>query len=179
MSWSIPIVSILQKIRYNSIQLNTLHTQRYLALKQQLILYDLPIICFSIFSASFSNLGVVPPVYTTMIVTLISMGIAMLSSTKLYLSLDKNINLESELATSYYILSINIYKILKLTPTDLNARVFLDESFAEYSGLIQQSTIMLRGAKIDLLTINDDFDSDTGSIRSVDSFNILTDENEI
>jgi len=177
--WSRDIIDILERIRFNSIKLNEKHTQRYLALKQQLILYDLPIICFSIFSASFSNLGVVPDVYTTMIVTLISMGIAMLSSTKLYLSLDKNINLESELATSYYILSINIYKILKLTPVDLNARVFLDESFAEYSGLIQQSTIMLRGAKIDLLTINENFDSESGSIRSKDSFNILTDANEL
>ena len=83
------------------------------------------------------------------------------------------------MSRSYYILSITIYKILTLKPVDMNARLFLDEMFAEYSKLIEKSNIILKDTKKDLLTINEYCDSPTGSLVSNNSFNIITDNVEI
>ena len=57
----------------------------------------------------------------------------------------------------------------------MNPRLFLDEQFAEYSKLIEQSSIILKNSKKDLLTIH----SEGGSLKSIDSFNIITDEDSI
>lgn len=179
MSWDKNIVDILERIRYNSVQLNTKHTYQYLSYSRLLKWFDLPIIFASVASSSFSSLGVINPKYSQTIVTAISMFITVLSSTKLYLNLTSNINNETDLAKSYYILSITIYKILALKPIDMNARLFLDEMFAEYSKLIEKSNIILKDSKKDLLQINEYCDSESGSIRSIDSFNIITENDEL
>ena len=178
MNWTNDIINILERIRYNSVQLNTKHTHQYLAYSHLLKWFDLPIIISSVMSSSFSSLGVINPKYSQTIVTAISMFITILSSTKLYLNLTSNINNETDLSRSYYILSITIYKILTLKPVDMNARLFLDEMFSEYSKLIEKSNIILKDSKKDLLQINDYCDSPEGSLKSKDSFNIIT-ENDI
>ena len=179
MSWDNNIIDILERIRYNSVQLNTKHTHQYLSYSRLLKWFDLPIIVCSVFSSSFGSLNAVNPKYSTMVTTSISMFITVLSSTKLYLNLTSNINNETELSRSYYILSITIYKILTLKPVDMNALLFLDEMFAEYSKLIEKSNIILKDTKKDLLTINEYCDSPTGSLVSNNSFNIITDNDEI
>ena len=179
MSWDRNIVDILERIRYNSVQLNTKHTYQYLSYSRLLKWFDLPIIISSVMSSSFSSLGVINPKYSQTIVTAISMFITVLSSTKLYLNLTSNINNETDLAKSYYILSITIYKILALKPNDMNARLFLDEQFSEYSKLIEKSNIILKDSKKDLLQINEYCDSESGSLKSSDSFNIITENDEL
>ena len=173
--WDKDIINILERIRHNSIKLNESHTTRYLQFAQLLKYFDLPIIICSVFSSSFSSTGLVNPEYSQMISVIISMFITILSSIKLYLNLTNNINNEIDLSKSYYILSINIYKILILKPIDMNPRLFLDEQFAEYSKLIEQSSIILKNSKKDLLTIH----SEGESLRSIDSFNIITDEDSV
>ena len=59
---------------------------------------------------------------------------------------------------------------------DTNPRLFLDEVFANYSKLIEKSAIIMKNNKKDLLTIQDD---DNNSLKSQDSFNILTENNEL
>ena len=174
--WDTAIVDILERIRYNSVQLNAKHTSQYLQFAELLKYFDLPIIICSVFSSSFASLSAVNPQYQTTITTSISMFITVLSSIKLYLNLTSNINNEIMLSKSYYILSINIYKILSLRPVDMNPRLFLDEQFAEYSKLIEQSSIILKNSRKDLLTINEYCESPIGSLRSNDSFNILTEQ---
>ena len=63
-----------------------------------------------------------------------------------------------------------------LQPMDTNPRLFLDEVFANYSKLIEKSAIIMKNNKKDLLTIQDD---DNNSLKSQDSFNILTENNEL
>lgn len=177
MSWSLDIIDILERIRYNAIKLNEQHTTRYLKFASVLKYFDIPIIICSVFSSSFSSLGINPN-YSQIITTIISMFITILSSIKLYLNLTNTINNEIDLSKSYYLLSIGIYKMLMLKPKDTNPRLYLDNIFSEYSKLIEQSTIILKNSKKDLLTI-DNVNSPEGSLQSKDSFNILTDENEI
>jgi len=151
--WTTEILDILERIRYNSVQLNHRHTKQYKQYNDLIKYFDLPIIIFSVFSSSFQTLNVVEPQYATTVTTAISMAITILSSTKLYLNLASNINTEIDLSKSYYILSINIYKTMSLKP-DEDARAFLDECFSEYTKLIEQSNILIKDIHKDLLTIS-------------------------
>jgi hypothetical protein len=179
-TWSDEIINILQRIKFNSVQLNRKHTEAYKGFQMMSRWFDLPVIVLSVFSSSFQSLGAINPSYGTMITTAISMFVAVLSSTKLYLNLTTNINNEIDLSKSYYILSINIYKMLSLRPTDQNPRVFLDECFSEYTKLIEQSSILIKDIKKDLLTIDEyfrvssDCDSSLGSNNSSDNILITT-----
>jgi hypothetical protein len=175
--WTRDIIDILERIRFNSIKLNEQHTERYLKFASVLKYFDIPIIICSVFSSSFSSLGINPN-YSQIITTVISMGITILSSIKLYLNLTNTISNEIDLSKSYYLLSIGIYKMLMLRPADTNPRLYLDNIFSEYSKLIEQSTIILKNSKKDLLTINN-INTPEGSLQSKDSFNIITDENEL
>ena len=167
--WTENIINILERIRFNSTQLNKKHSTQYKAFNSLSRWFDLPIIFCSVFSASFQSLGAINPTFGTMITTVISMFITILSSTKLYLNLSSNINNEIDLSKSYYILSINIFKMLSLKPVDQNPRLFLDECFSEYTKLIEQSSILIKDIKKDLLTINEINRGSSFSDSSIDS----------
>jgi len=167
--WTENIINILERIRFNSTQLNKKHSTQYKAFNSLSRWFDLPIIFCSVFSASFQSLGAINPTFGTMITTIISMFITILSSTKLYLNLSSNINNEIDLSKSYYILSINIFKMLSLKPVDQNPRLFLDECFSEYTKLIEQSSILIKDIKKDLLTINEINRGNSFSDSSIES----------
>lgn len=169
--WSDEIINILQRIRMNSIALNKKHVTRFIYFNSISKYFDIPIIIFSVFSASFTSLDVINSYYNTIITTSISMTITILSSIKLYLNLSNNINDEIQLSKAYYILSINIYKQLTLRQGD--PKLFLEESFSEYSKLIEQSSILYKNINKDLLTINEYF-KDNKKILFTDFLNSST-----
>jgi hypothetical protein len=159
LGWTDEIINILQRIRMNSIALNKKHIVRYIYYNSCSRWFDIPIIVFSVFSASFTSLDVINSYYNTIITTSISMAITILSSIKLYLNLSNTINDEIALSKAYYILSINIYKQLTLKQGD--PKIFLEESFSEYSKLMEQSSILYKNINKDLLTINEYFKNET------------------
>ena len=167
--WTENIINILERIRFNSTQLNKKHSTQYKAFNSLSRWFDLPIIFCSVFSASFQSLGAINPTFGTMITTIISMFITILSSTKLYLNLSSNINNEIDLSKSYYIVSINIFKMLSLKPVDQNPRLFLDECFSEYTKLIEQSSILIKDIKKDLMILSDFNRRNSFSDSSIDS----------
>ena len=117
----------------------------------------------SVFSSSLPSLNVISPDYQNIITTAISMAITILSSTKLYLNLSNNMNSEIDLSKAYYILSINIFKMIMLKPFDQNPNTFLDASFAEYSKLIETSSLLLN---IDEYFKDGKISDDTSSLSS-------------
>lgn len=153
--WNENLVNILQRIRVNSILLNKKHISRFIYYNSLSRFFDIPIIVFSVFSASFTSLDVINSYYNTIITTSISMAITILSSIKLYLNLSNNIHEEIQLSKAYYILSINIYKQLTLKQGD--PKLFLEESFSEYSKLMEQSSVLYKNINKDLLQINEYF----------------------
>jgi hypothetical protein len=178
-NWDDNIINILDRIRWNAIALNKKHSQQYNAYLKLSRLFDLPIIICSVFSASFQTLGTIPPDYVSIITTAISMFITILSSTKLYFNLSSNINNEIDLSKSYYILSITIFKMVSLKPLDSNPRLFLDECFSEYTKLIEQSSILIKDIKKDLLNISNliiTFDDNSTINSSNSSNNIIISE---
>ena len=169
--WTDTIINLLQRIKYNSMLLHHKHRHRYMKYRTISKYFDLPIIVMSVFSSSFPSLNVISPDYQNIITTAISMAITILSSTKLYLNLSNNINSEIDLSKAYYILSINIFKMIMLKPSDQNPNTFLDASFAEYSKLIETSSLLYKNIKKDLLNIDEYFkdgkiSDDTSSISS-------------
>ena len=157
-SWNDAYINILQRIRMNAVQLNKKHTQRYVYFNSIAKYFDIPIIVLSVFSSSFTALGVIEPKYATVITTSISMCITILSSIKIYLNLSSNINDEISLSKGYYILSINIYKTINLRPTDLDIKTYIETTYNEYCKLMEQSSVLYKNIHKDLLTINDYFD---------------------
>lgn len=157
-SWNDAYINILQRIRMNAVQLNKKHTQRYVYFNSIAKYFDIPIIVLSVFSSSFTALGVIEPKYATVITTSISMIITILSSIKIYLNLSSNINDEISLSKGYYILSINIYKTINLRPTDLDIKTYIETTYNEYCKLMEQSSVLYKNIHKDLLTINDYFD---------------------
>ena len=154
----------------NSVALNKKHIKRYIYYNSISKYFDIPIIVFSVFSASFTSLDVIESSMNVIITTSISMAITILSSIKLYLNLSNNINDEIQLSKAYYILSINIFKQLSLKQGDAN--LFLEESFNEYSKLTEQSSILYKNINKDLLTINEFFkDININRIESTNSTN--------
>lgn len=177
--WTDDIINILQRIRLNSVALNKKHVDRYIYYNSVSRYFDVPIIIFSVFSSSFTSLDVIASYYNTIITTSISMIITILSSIKLYLNLSNNINDEIQLSKAYYILSINIYKQIIMKQGD--PKLFLEESFSEYSKLMEQSSILYKNIHKDLLTINEYFPniktiSSNNSTSSNDSYS-SNDEN--
>lgn len=157
-SWNDAYINILQRIRMNAVQLNKKHTQRYVYFNSIAKYFDIPIIVLSVFSSSFTALGVIEPKYATVITTSISMCITILSSIKIYLNLSSNINDEISLSKGYYILSINIYKTINLRPNDLDIKTYIETTYNEYCKLMEQSSVLYKNIHKDLLTINDYFD---------------------
>ena len=121
--WTDTIIYLLQWIKYNSMLLHHKHRHRYMKYRSISKYFDLPIIVMSVFS-SFPSLNVISPDYQNIITTAISMAITILSSTKLYLNLSNNINSEIDSSKAYYILSINIFKMIMLKPSDQNPNTF-------------------------------------------------------
>ena len=153
--WTDTIINLLQRIKYNSMLLHHKHRHRYMKYRTISKYFDLPIIVMSVFSSSFPSLNVISPDYQNIITTAISMAITILSSTKLYLNLSNNINSEIDLSKAYYILSINIFKMIMLKPSDQNPNTFLDASFEEYSKLIETSSLLFKHIIKDLLNIEE------------------------
>ena len=105
------------------------------------------------------------------------MFIAVLTSIKLWLGLTRQITEEISLSKEYYLLSIEIFKILNLQEQDRNcdAVQFMNNSYAQYKALVESSTL-LKLRKDELIRIDIDC-SDVSSVSSKSSFNSVESKN--
>ena len=188
--WNTELVTLLDKIRLNAYVMSEKHRKRFIMFTSWSKYFDLPIIICSVFSSSFSSLGTIPLQQSNLITTSISMFIAVLTSIKLYLNLSSNINDEIALSKDFYILSVSIFKIIKLNEQDrkVDPLDFLNSNYNQYIKLIEQSSLLQHNIKKDeLININMkkyiDDSSRTISSRSSDSDNstniIITTSTEI
>ena len=147
-SWSNDIESVLENIRINSVVFNNEHTKRYVYLKGFLRYFRIPIIVFSGFNSVIS-VGLQPYLQQGLIsaaTCFVSLIITIIGSIELYLSIQTQ--MENELTTSkdFYLLSIDIFKILSLERQhrSVDGKKFLDDKFGVYEKLIEQSNIVHR-----------------------------------
>lgn len=145
-SWTTDIDNILENIRTNSITLSKEHKSKYFSIKHVLQYFKLPIIIISAFNSAFSV--ALQPYTEQQNISIINCGLALLcsiiGSVEIYLGLSKRVEDEFLISKEYYLLSINVYKVLSLEHANRSSdsRIVLEEFWNEYSRLIDKSHLI-------------------------------------
>lgn len=147
MVWSKDIEFILDKIRINSILLSDEHKNRFFYLKERLMYFRLPVILMSGIS-SIVSIGFqtyVPQKYISITTCVLSLACSVIGSIELYLAIQTQMENEMTSLKDYYLLSIDIYKMLKLDVVNRepDGKAYLEEKYSEYCTFIKSSNIMV------------------------------------
>ena len=109
-----------------------------------------------------------------------SMMITILSSVKLYLNISDNLQSESEMARKFYVLSLEIYKIINLPDEKkgIQPTEFLNAKYNQYIKLYEESNLLKKRYKKDKLANLDEslLLNDSSSISDNSSNILLNDE---
>ena len=160
----VDVENMLERIRLNCNYLSEYHRKRFYVYKQYEKWFQLPLI---VLSAINSVLAVSLSSYTSQSTTslvncLISLICGIISSIKLFLTIEDNLKMELEQSKSYYTLSISIIKTLHL-PAQLrsgNGKEYLENCFTEYKQLCEQSKLLKKKYKSDHLIFEKEEDCD-------------------
>jgi len=145
-SWSGDIDTILDHIRTNSIAMSKEHKRKYFYLKHILQYFKLPIIIISAFNSAFSV--ALQPYTEQQNISVINCALALMcsiiGSIEIYLGVSKHVEDELLISKEYYLLSINIYKILSLEHSNRphDSRIVLESFWNDYSKLIDKSHLL-------------------------------------
>ena len=114
--WTVDYETILESIRHNSVILSNEHKMEYLRLKGFLKFFRLPVIILSginsVFSIGLNNYMKQSDV--SLITCLLSLTSGIIVSIELYLGLQKSMDSELTISRDFYLLSIDIHKVLQL-----------------------------------------------------------------
>ena len=111
------------------------------------------------------------------------MMITILSSVKLYLNISDNLQSESEMARKFYVLSLEIYKIINLPDEKkgIQPTEFLNTKYNQYIKLYEESNLLKKRYKKDKLANMDEsfLLNDSSSISDNSSNILLNDESSV
>jgi hypothetical protein len=139
--------TILDKIRSNCVLLSTHHKKNYDALYSAQKPIRLAVICISGVNSILSigmNSVITNQKITSITNCLLSLFVSILGSIQLYLKIEDRMNKEYKASQDFYILSINIYKVLSLGKEyrPIPAKDFLNDCFKQYIKLTEDSEII-------------------------------------
>ena len=142
------IEHILENIRHNCVVMSERHKSRFLYLKGILRYFRIPIIILSGINSVIA-VGLQPYIEQGLIsvfTCLVSLVCGIIGSIELYLSIQTQ--MENELVTSkeYYLLGIEIYKLLslKIGNRNIDIKSFMEEKFSQYQKLIEKSNVIIK-----------------------------------
>jgi hypothetical protein len=143
--WTTDIELILDNVRKNCVIMSKMHKKRYLYFKGVLRYFRIPIIILSGLNSVIS-VGLQPYIEQRAIsatTCLISLICGIVGSIEMYLSIQTHMESELLMSKEYYLLSIDLFKVLSLDRENrnLDSRAFLDEKFGIYEKLIENSNI--------------------------------------
>ena len=145
-AWTPDLEGVLENIRQNAVIMSHEHRKNYLYLKGRLRYFKIPIIVLSAIN-SITAIGLQPYMEQGSISVmncLLALTCGIIGSLELYLGIQ--MAMESELTSSknFYLLSIEIYKVLALSADHrvVNGNEFLNEKYSEYIQLIEDSNIL-------------------------------------
>lgn len=155
--WSQDIEVVLEKIRINSVILSNYHKKRYFILKENLKYYRLPVIVISGVN-SIVSVGLQPYLKqsTISIMTcLLALICSIIGSIELYLMIQKSMEIEMISQRDYYLLSIDIYKVLSLgyQHRPIPAKEYLEKCYNTYCKLIENSNTVCKKIEDSLVVI--------------------------
>jgi len=145
-TWTPDIISILEKIRINSVNFSQHHKKKYFFYKQLSKYFRIPTICLSAI-ASVGSVGLqsyIEQSHISALVCFLSLSVGVLNSIELYLKITDNIENELNNSKAYYSLAIDIEKTRTLTAKNrqINAIKYLDAKYSTFQKLTEQSNPM-------------------------------------
>jgi hypothetical protein len=161
MNWTEDIELLMRYIFENSVIMNELHKKRFLFFKGQLKYYRIPIIILSGFNSVLS-VGLskyVEQDLVSVITCMVSLICGIVGSIELFLSIQSNMEDELNVSKEYYLLAIDIQKVLTLSRDNRppNAKEILEEKFQQYHKLFESSQIVDKKIKDRLAPLPRDF----------------------
>jgi hypothetical protein len=161
MNWTEDIELLMRYIFENSVIMNELHKKRFLFFKGQLKYYRIPIIILSGFNSVLS-VGLskyVEQDLVSVITCMVSLICGIVGSIELFLSIQSNMEDELNVSKEYYLLAIDIQKVLTLSRDNRppNAKEILEEKFQQYHKLFESSQIIDKKIKDRLAPLPRDF----------------------
>ena len=150
--WTADIENTAENIRVNSILFSQLHKKRYLYLKHLLLYFRLPVIIISgansVISVGLQNY--LEQQLISAITCLLALICGLIGSVELFLGIQSQMEDELVCSKDFYLLAIDIFKILSLLPENRNidGKSYLDEKYQTYIKLVENSNLLTK-------TIND------------------------
>jgi hypothetical protein len=143
--WTSDVENILECISYNSGLMAEHHKHQYEILINNLMYYKIPIIFISSLNSVFAiglNQYIEQNVVST-ITCLLSLLCACISSTELYLSIQKRSDAELISYRSFYLLALKVNSVLKLNRENRSGDgdIFMTQCLNEYSSLFENSQV--------------------------------------
>jgi len=145
-TWTTDKEVYLENLRINCIIYQEAHKKRYFYLKGILQYFKLPIIIISAINSVF--ISGAEAYLNQQIITTTSCILALLcgalGSVELYLGINSQMTNDMESQKEYYILAMNIFKMLSLSSVNRNIEgdIFLNESFNTYIKLVENSSLL-------------------------------------
>ena len=146
--WTPDVETILENIRINSVLLSKEHSKTYFSLKNNLQYYRLPVIILSGFNSiiSVGTQPYLPQSIISVMTCLIALICSIIGSIELYLSIQKSMELELVVSKEYYLLAVDVYKVLALNREHrpIPAKDYLEKVYTEYRKLKENSNLLLK-----------------------------------
>jgi len=143
--WFDDIELLCNQIRENCIVLDKLHKKQYFFFKSKLKYFRIPSIILNGFNSvlAVSMASYVGQSIASTTTCAISLFIAILASVEVYLNLQKNMENEYTSSKEYYLLAVEIFKILSVARgrRSVSGKDFLEDIMNRYRKLIEQTNI--------------------------------------
>ena len=158
--WGDDVETLLLNISKNSVVLSKEHKKRFFYLQRLLRYFKIPSILLSsvnaVFSVSLSTF--ITQDRVSLLCSFISLITTIITSTEMYLGIEKSMIIELDSSKQYHLLSVEIIKVLSLSRCNRNidSISFLDKCVSEYSKLFEASCLIEKSLKDSLLSITKD-----------------------
>ncbi len=168
--WSPDIETILENIRVNSVLLSKEHSKTYFSLKNNLQYYRLPVIILSGLNSiiSVGTQPYLPQSIISVMTCLIALICSIIGSIELYLSIQKSMELELVVSKEYYLLAVDVYKVLALEREHrpIPAKDYLEKVYTEYRKLKENSNLLLKKLPDSLCPLDEELANRTATPTS-------------
>lgn len=137
---------VLNKIRINCSILAEYHRERYISLKSRIKFFRIPVLILSAINSVISvglNLFIKQQI-VSVINCLVSLVCGIIVSVELFLQIQTQMDIDNSNGKDYYILSIDIFKVLSLDRENRQSApiIYLENIYAEYCKIKSASTTL-------------------------------------
>lgn len=146
MTWGEDVEGLLENLRVNALILSNYHKMTYFRVKKKLVYFRVPVIIISALASVF-NVGLQPYIEQQIIsgiCCILSLIVGIIGSLEMYLQIQKKMENELIMSKDYYLIAIDIFKVLKLSPDNRNGEgiPYLEDKYTTYVKLFENSNLL-------------------------------------